>query len=83
MNVNSNKKATKAVGEKLNNLLGITEQEFLIKYAQSKWNKSSIRQNASSHSRLLYFQRLLELLGLKAQLLIALDLEQTLENIPR
>ena len=30
----ANKKATKAVGEKLNNLLGITEQEFLIKYAQ-------------------------------------------------
>ena len=84
----ANKKATKAVGEKLNNLLGIKEQEFLIKYAQSKNEiKAQLGKTASSHSRLLYFQRLLELLGLKAQLLIALDLEQTfwrtfLDNAP-
>ena len=31
----ANKKATKAVGEKLNNLLGITEQEFLIKLVKA------------------------------------------------
>ncbi len=84
----ANKKATKAVGEKLNNLLGITEKEFLIKYLQSKNEiKAQLGKTASSHSRLLYFQRLLELLGLKAQLLIALDLEQTfwrtfLDNAP-
>ena len=84
----ANKKATKAVGEKLNNLLGITEKEFLIKYMQSKNEiKAQLGKTASSHSRLLYFQRLLELLGLKAQLLIALDLEQTfwrtfLDNAP-
>ena len=32
---------------------------------------------ASSHSRLLYYQRFLEILGFKAQLMTALDLEQT------
>src|SRR5262249_12863389 len=32
---------------------------------------------ASSHSRLLYLQRTLELLGLRTQVLMSLDLEQT------
>ena len=39
--------------------------------------KARLQHTASSHSRLLYFQRMLELLGLKTQLLLALDLEQT------
>ena len=84
----ANKKATKAVGEKLENLLGINEEEFKNKYKQAKIEiKEQLGKTASSHSRLLYFQRLLEILGLKAQLLIALDLEQTfwrtfLDNAP-
>ena len=74
----ANKQATIAVAEKVKNLLGINEKEFYEKYNQSKEQiKKQLGNTASSHSRLLYFQRLLEILGLKAQLLIALDLEQT------
>ena len=39
--------------------------------------KHRLKETASSHSRLLYFQRMLELLGLGSQVLLALDLEQT------
>lgn len=39
--------------------------------------KQRLGETASSHSRLLYFQRMLELLGLGSQVLLALDLEQT------
>ena len=39
--------------------------------------KYQLGNTASSHSRLLYFQRTLELLGLGAHLISALDLEQT------
>jgi len=39
--------------------------------------KKDLQQTASSHSRLLYIQRMLELLGLGSQILLALDLEQT------
>lgn len=84
----ANKKAIKAVGNKINKLLGINQIEFNQKYKQAKLEiKAQLGKTASSHSRLLYFQRLLEILGLKAQLLIALDLEQTfwrtfLDNAP-
>ena len=39
--------------------------------------KDRLGQTAASHSRLLYFQRMLELLGLGSQVLHGLDLEQT------
>ena len=84
----ANKKATDAVGEKIKNLIGINKDEFKKKYNQAKLEiKEQLGKTASSHSRLLYFQRLLEILGFKAQLLIALDLEQTfwrtfLDNAP-
>lgn len=39
--------------------------------------KERLEGTASSHSRLLYFQTLLERLGMNAQVLFALDLEQT------
>ena len=39
--------------------------------------KNQLQATASSHSRLLYMQRLLELLGLGSQVFFALDLEQT------
>ena len=43
--------------------------------------KKQIKQNlgktASSHNRLLYFQRMLEILGIGSQVLLALDFEQT------
>jgi HAD superfamily hydrolase (TIGR01549 family) len=39
--------------------------------------KKQLGETASSHSRLLYMQRMLELLGLGSQIFYALDLEQT------
>ena len=39
--------------------------------------KQNLGQTASSHNRLLYIQRMLELLGMGSQVLLALDLEQT------
>lgn len=39
--------------------------------------KKQLGETASSHSRLLYMQRMLELLGLGSQIFFALDLEQT------
>tara|TARA_X000000950_G_C13869534_1_gene642313 strand:+ start:356 stop:1099 length:744 start_codon:yes stop_codon:yes gene_type:complete len=84
----ANSKAVKAVANKIKNLIGISEKIFFEKYIQAKNEvKMQLGKTASSHSRLLYFQRLLEILGFKSQLLIALDLEQTfwrtfLENAP-
>lgn len=84
----ANNKAVKAVANKIKNLIGISEKRFFEKYLQAKNEvKMQLGKTASSHSRLLYFQRLLEILGFKSQLLIALDLEQTfwrtfLENAP-
>jgi len=74
----ANDLAEKAVEGKVQNLLGINPDTFRATYEQSKRQiKSQLGHTASSHSRLLYFQRVLELLGFKAQLLTALDLEQT------
>ena len=39
--------------------------------------KSRLQHTASSHSRLLYLQRMLEIMGLGSQVLLALDFEQT------
>ena len=74
----ANASAELAVEQKLHNLLGIEPDLFRSTYACAKRDiKDRLGDCASSHSRLLYFQRLLELLGYKAQLLTALDLEQT------
>ena len=74
----ANELAEKAVECKIQNLLGVNSNIFRATYQQSKREiKSQLGHTASSHSRLLYFQRMLELLGFKAQLLTALDLEQT------
>lgn len=74
----ANKMATRAAEIKAGNLLGITPEIFHQVYRQARLEiKQQLGHTASSHSRLLYFQRMLELLGFKAQLLIALDLEQT------
>ena len=42
--------------------------------------KKQIPETASSHNRLLYFQKLIELKGLGQQVLISLDLNQTYWN---
>ena len=70
--------AEKAVCNKARNLLGIKKDIFFKFYDLAKKEvKANLPENPSSHSRLLYFQRMIELLGYKSQLLLALDFEQT------
>ena len=74
----ANHTAEKATASKAEALLGIKKKDFYDLYLVAKKQiKKQLGETASSHSRLLYFQRVIELLGLKAELLIALDLEQT------
>ena len=74
----ANASAEEAVSLKAKNLLGINKKTFFKIYKIAKSEiKSSIPDTASSHSRLLYFQRMIEILGYDAQLLLALDFEQT------
>ena len=57
----ANAKAEKAVEIKVQNLLGINHNIFNSTYLQSKREiKAQLGNTASSHSRLLYFQRFLE-----------------------
>ena len=71
-------RAINATSEKLNKLLNLSKKDFLHLYNLARSQiKAELGDVASSHSRLLYFQRLLEIYGLKAELLTALDLEQT------
>tara|TARA_B100000242_G_scaffold282273_1_gene243414 strand:- start:96 stop:842 length:747 start_codon:yes stop_codon:yes gene_type:complete len=70
--------AEEAACKKAKNLMGINRNTFFKYYEKARGEiKQNLSGTASSHSRLLYFQRMIELLGLKAQLLLALDLEQT------
>ncbi len=74
----ANKLAEEAVCKKAENLLGLSRKDFFHYYKIAKKEiKSNIPNTASSHSRLLYFQRMIEILGYKAHLLLALDFEQT------
>ena len=74
----ANKAAEEAAFLKANNLLGINRKTFFENYQKARFEvKKNLSNTASGHSRLLYFQRLIELLGFRAQLLVALDLEQT------
>jgi len=67
-----------AVRSKAHQQLGVSASEFdrLFDVAR-KEVKQRLGATASSHSRLLYFQRLIELVGLKTQALLSLDFEQT------
>jgi len=59
-------------------LLGVSPGEFDAAFEEARRQiKKRLGCTASSHSRLLYFQRMIELLGMKTQLLMTLDLEQT------
>ena len=71
-------KATAAVEEKAVRLLGVDMASVREAFAQARDEvKQHLGRTASSHSRLLYFQRGIEILGRKTQLVITLDLEQT------
>ena len=66
------------VRAKLQRALGVEPDRFDRFFAEAKQDvKRKLGRSASSHSRLLYFQRLLEMLGMKSDVLSALDYEQT------
>ncbi len=70
--------AMHAVRAKAARLFGIDQEKFDQSFDTArKTIKDRLGHTASSHSRLLYFQQMLEIIGLRSQVLLALDLEQT------
>ena len=70
--------AQSAVREKVTKTFSISEDDFDKAFNQARTEvKSRLKHTASSHSRLLYLQRMLEIMGLGSQVLLALDFEQT------
>jgi len=67
-----------AVRTKFESILSVRPKDFDMAFNEArKQVKERLYGTASSHSRLLYLQRTLELIGLGSQVLWALDLEQT------
>lgn len=74
----AHKVAMNATREKVTKALSITDEQFDSAFRQARNEvKNRLGETASSHSRLLYLQRMLEILGLGSQVLLALDFEQT------
>ena len=74
----AHKAAIKSVVKKGSQILGISYQSFNKAYSSARQEvKQRLGNVASSHSRLLYAQRAVEILGMKSQILLSLDLEQT------
>lgn len=70
--------AMNAVKIKVTGMFSISGKDFDGAFSAAREQvKMRLVGQASSHSRLLYMQRMLELLGLGSQVLTALDLEQT------
>jgi HAD superfamily hydrolase (TIGR01549 family) len=70
--------AQRAVKEKVMSTFSISAKDFDDAFNEArKQIKSRLGHTASSHSRLLYLQRMLEIMGLGSQVLLALDFEQT------
>lgn len=70
--------AQQAIREKVVATFSIRPGEFDAAFKQAREEiKQRLRHTASSHSRLLYLQRMLEIMGLGSQVLLALDFEQT------
>ncbi len=71
-------KAMEAARAKMALSLNVAGPSFDAAFAQARLDvKARLGNTASSHSRLLYFQRTIEILGFRTQVLLALDLEQT------
>lgn len=71
-------RAMTAVRTKVERSLKVTPAQFNEAFRMARAEvKQTLGHTASSHNRLLYFQRMIELLGLNSQPAIALDLEQT------
>lgn len=74
----AHKAATLAAEQKACELLGVSVEAFRKALsAARKAVKQRLGHTASAHSRFLYFQRAIEMMGLRTQLLITMDLEQT------
>ena len=70
--------AQKAVCDKVVSTFSISPEDFDKAYTEARNQvKTRLKHTASSHSRLLYLQRMLEIMGLGSQVLLALDFEQT------
>lgn len=70
--------AQQAVKEKVMGTFSISGRDFEEAFHEArKQIKTRLGHTASSHSRLLYLQRMLEIMGLGSQVLLALDFEQT------
>ena len=70
--------AQKAVRDKVIKTFSISENDFDSAFKEARSQvKMRLKETASSHSRLLYLQRMLEIMGLGSQVLLALDFEQT------
>ena len=70
--------AQKAVRDKVVTTFSILPEDFDKAFAEARNQvKDRLKHTASSHSRLLYLQRMLEIMGLGSQVLLALDFEQT------
>ena len=70
--------AMQAVREKVINTFSLNPKDFDLAFGQAREEiKNRLGPTASSHSRLLYLQRMLEIMGLGSQVLLALDFEQT------
>ena len=74
----SHGKALSEVRAKLGRNAGIAPERFDALYDEARRSiKADLKDNASAHSRLLYFQRMIELTGLRSDVVMALDCEQT------
>lgn len=70
--------ARKAVRAKITRTLSVSGDDFDRAYSDARQQiKTRLGATASSHNRLLYLQRMLEIMGLGSQVLLALDFEQT------
>ncbi len=70
--------AMRAVREKVTRTFSIEQEAFDRAFDEARSQvKKRLKHTASSHSRLLYFQRMLEIIGLGSQVMLALDFEQT------
>src|SRR5690606_37908829 len=70
--------AQNAVRDKVVSIFSLPANDFDKAFKEARAQvKARLQQTASSHSRLIYMQRMLEIMGLGSQVLLALDLEQT------
>lgn len=70
--------AQEAIRKKVTATFSISSADFDLAFDEAKRQvKARLDRTASSHSRLLYLQRMLEIMGLESQVLLALDFEQT------